>query len=229
MNIGVLGTGMVGQTLSGKLASEGHEVVIGTRDVDRAIARTEPPRPGMQSFAAWHEENPEVRVGTFAEAAAHGEILVNATSGTGSLEALRAAGAQNLGDKILIDITNPLDFSRGAPPSLSVSNTDSLGEQIQRAFPEARVVKTLNTISAPVMVDPTGVGGGDHHIFVSGDDADAKAEVTRLLGEWFGWRARSVIDLGDITTARGAEMYVALWIRLMMGRGSPMFNIKIVW
>ncbi len=217
---------MVGQALSAKLAEIGHEVVIGTRDVDAALSRTDAPRPGMQSFAEWHDANPSVKVATFAEAAAHGEIVVNATAGTASLEALQQAGTQNLDGKILIDVANPLDFSGGMPPTLSVVNTDSLGEQIQRAFPGARVVKTLNTVSAPVMVHPAGTGSGEHHVFVSGDDGDAKAEVTRLLGEWFGWR--DVVDLGDVSTARGTEMYLALWIRLMAAMGSPMFNIRIV-
>src|SRR3989442_7084043 len=211
MKVGVLGTGVVGQTLSAKLADLRNEVTIGTRDVDAALARTEPAHPWEQAFPDWHSQNPAVKVGTFAEAAAHGEIVLNATAGKASLEALGAAGAENLDGKVLIDVANPLDTS-GGMPLLSVSNDDSLGEQIQRAFPSVRVVKTLNTVTAAVMVDPQGVGDGDHHLFVSGDDAEAKAEVTRLVEEWFGWR--NVIDLGDITTARGPEMYVALWIRL---------------
>jgi predicted dinucleotide-binding enzyme len=226
MRVGVLGTGMVGQTLAAALAGVGNDVAIGTRDPEAAEARTEAPRPGMPSFAQWHAANPEVAVVTFADAAAHGEILINATAGAGSLDALRAAGEANLEGKILIDLSNPLDSSRGMPPTLFVANTDSLGERIQRAFPGAKVVKTLNTVTASVMVDPNGVGGGDHHVFVSGDDDAAKAEVTQLLQEWFGWR--HVIHLGDITTARGAEMYVALWIRVMAATGSPTFNIRIV-
>jgi predicted dinucleotide-binding enzyme len=226
MKIGILGTGIVGQTLAAKLAAEDHEVVIGTRDVAAALARTEAPWPGMVSFSEWHAANPAVVVGTFAEAAAHGEIALVATHGTSCLDVVRSAGEENLAGKILIDISNPLDFSGGFPPSLSVSNTDSLGEQLQRALPDTKVVKTLNTVNALVMVDPGSVAGGDHHLFVSGDDAGAKAEVTRLLGEWFGWR--DVIDLGDITTARGTEMYLALWVRLIGPMGSPSFNIKVV-
>lgn len=124
-----------------------------------------------------------------------------------------------------MDVSNPLDFSSGMPPSLSVCNTDSLGEQIQRAFPNARVVKTLNTINANVMVNPLLVAGGDHDVFVSGDDADARARVSELLKSWFGWR--SVIDLGDITTARGTEMMLPVWVRLWGALGTPMFNFKI--
>jgi hypothetical protein len=165
------------------------------------------------------------RLGTFVEAAAHGEVVINATAGTGSLEALALAGARNLDGKILIDIANPLDFSKGMPPSLTVCNTDSLGEQIQKAFPGAKVVKTLNTTNAYVMVDPSQVAGGNHDIFVSGNDAEAKKRVTSLLKEWFGWK--SVIDLGDITTARGTEMILPIWVRLWGALGTPMFNFKI--
>jgi hypothetical protein len=149
--------------------------------------------------------------GTFADAAAFGEIIFNCTSGMASLDALRQAGAGNLDGKILIDVANPLDFSKGMPPTLSVCNTDSLGEQIQRAFPGARVVKTLNTMNTNVMVDP-GLVPGDSDVFVSGNDAAAKAQVTEILKSWFGWR--SIIDLGDITTARGTEMLLPIWLRL---------------
>src|SRR5207244_8532274 len=130
---------------------------------------------------------PAVKLGSFAEAAVHGEVVINATGGTASLDALALAGAANLAGKILIDVANPLDYSRGMPPSLSVCNTDSLAEQIQRAYPEARVVKTLNTTSAIVMVNPRGVAGGDHHVFVSGNDAAANASVTGYLRDWVGW------------------------------------------
>jgi predicted dinucleotide-binding enzyme len=167
-----------------------------------------------------------VKVGTFAEAAAHGEILFNVTSGAGSLEALQLAGAANLDGKILIDIANPLDFSQGMPPSLLVSNTDSLGEQIQRAFPKVKVVKTLNTLNAQLMVTSRQLADGDHTAFVSGDDAGAKAQVVDILKNWFGWR--DVIDLGDITTARGAEMLLPLWVRLWGVLQTPLFNIKVV-
>jgi predicted dinucleotide-binding enzyme len=225
MKIGVLGTGIVGQTLSTRLTAADHDVMIGTRDVEAALARTESDRPWVPPFGHWHAENPGVKVGTFDEAAAHGGVVINATAGEASLDALGSAGAGNLNGKVLIDVSNPLDFSAGMPPTLSVSNTDSLGEQIQRAFPEAKVVKTLNTVSALVMIAPTSVAGGDHHLFISGDDGDAKAQVVAWLGEWFGWR--NVVDLGDISSARGPEMYLALWIRLMGTVGTPMFNVKI--
>jgi predicted dinucleotide-binding enzyme len=144
----------------------------------------------------------------------------------GSLAALELAGSNNLAGKILIDIANPLDFSKGMPPSLSISNTDSLGEQIQKAFPKTKVVKALNTLSAPLMVNPGLLADGDHHIFICGDDAEAKSQVTASLQEWFGWK--NIIDLGDITTARGTEMLLPVWIRLWGALGTPMFNFKIV-
>ena len=127
---------------------------------------------------------------------------------------------------MVVDITNPLDFSRGMPPRLAVCNDDSVGEQLQRAFPRARVVKALNTVAAPLMVDPRQVANGDHHLPICGNDADARAEVTRLLQEWFSWR--HIVDLGDITNARGNEMYVALWLRLWQSQQNPLFNVKIV-
>src|SRR5215207_4628952 len=167
------------------------------------MSRTEPDRYGNPPFSTWQEEHSEVRLGMFAEAAAHGEMIVNATAGAVSLEALEQAGEDDLNGKVLVDISNPLDFSKGMPPALSVSNTDSLGEQIQRRFPEAKVVKTLHTMNAYLMVDPKQLAGADHTVFVSGDDTEAKVKVTELL-QSIGWT--DIVDLGDITTARGTEM-----------------------
>jgi predicted dinucleotide-binding enzyme len=225
MRIGVLGTGGVGQTLAAKMASLGHEVMVGTRDVQAALGRTEAGW-GAKVLSEWTAEHPDVKLGTFAEAAAHGEIVFNATAGMASLDALQAGGAENLEGKILIDAANPLDFSRGMPPTLSVCNTDSLAEQIQRAFPGTKVVKSLNTVNMGVMVDPAMVAGGDHHVFVSGNDEGAKAEVTRILKEWFGWT--NVLDLGDITSARGVEMLLSLWLRLSMTLQTWSVTIKVV-
>lgn len=226
MNIGVLGTSMVGQTLSAKLADLGHTVMVGTRDVAQTLARTEPHPYGFPAFSVWYKDHLSVRIGTFADAARHGDVVLNATNGTGSLAALELAGAGNLSGKILIDIANPLDFSQGMPPALSVCNTDSLGEQIQRAFPEVKVVKALNTVTAFLMVDPGQVGGGDHTLFMCGNDAEAKAQVLGWLRDWFGWR--DVIDLGAISNARGTEMYLPLWVRLFGVLQTGMFNVKIV-
>ena len=225
MRVAVMGTGGVGQTLAAKVAELGHEVMVGTRDVQAALGRTEAGW-GAIVFFEWHAEHPDVKLGTFADAAAHAEIVFNATAGMASLAALQAAGGKNLDGKVLIDVANPLDFSKGMPPTLSVCNTDSLAEQIQRAFPGAKVVKTLNTVNSGVMVDPSQVAGGDHHMFVSGNDEGAKAEVTRILKEWFGWK--NVLDLGDITAARGQEMLLPLWLRLSMSLQSPMVSIKVV-
>jgi hypothetical protein len=222
MKVGILGSGMVGQTIGAKLAERGVDVMLGTRTPKQVDDKRGMAAPLAEWLAKVGKKG---RLGTFAEAAAHGEVVINATSGTSSLEALKLAGAKNLDGKILIDIANPLDLSKGMPPSLSICNTDSLAEQIQKAFPDAKVVKTLNTTNAYVMVDPGQVAGGDHDIFVSGNDAEAKTRVTSLLKEWFGWK--SVIDLGDITTARGTEMVLPIWIRLWGALGTPMFNFKI--
>jgi 8-hydroxy-5-deazaflavin:NADPH oxidoreductase len=226
MWIGILGTGTVGKALAAKLAEAGHEVVVGTRDPAATLARAEPDGYGNPPFGTWHEQHPEVELGTFADAAGHGELLVNATAGAASLDALGLAGEANLDGKVLIDIANALDFSRGMPPSLLVANTDSLGERIQRAFPGARVVKALNTMNALLMVDPGQLADGDHTVFVCGDDPEARAAVTQLLTEAFGWR--DVIDLGDLTAARATEMVLPIWLRLMGTLRTPGFNFKVV-
>lgn len=225
MKIGILGTGMVAKTLAGKLDSLGHAVVLGTRDVDATLARNDPDMAGGPPLRTWLESHPRVKLATQADAARHGEIVINALSGSGTLAGLRAAGAASLANKILIDISNPLDFSKGMPPSLSIVNTDSLGEQIQREFPDAKVVKTLNTVNANLMVDPRKLADGDHTMFVCGNDATAKREVTALLKDGFGWR--DVIDLGDITNARGTEMWLPLWVRLYGVLGTPSFGLKV--
>jgi 8-hydroxy-5-deazaflavin:NADPH oxidoreductase len=226
VRVAVLGTGMVGRALSGKLAALGHETWIGTRDVEAAMGSTEAARDGSGTFSEWLSGNDAVRAATFAEAAEAAEVVFNATSGMASLDALGLAGAENLSGKILVDVSNPLDFSRGMPPSLSVCNTDSLAEQIQATFPDARVVKSLNTVTAGLMVDPGRVAGGEHAVFVASDDADAKATVTGILRDGFGWK--HVVDLGGITAARGMEMYLPLWLGMMGALQTPMFNIAVV-
>jgi 8-hydroxy-5-deazaflavin:NADPH oxidoreductase len=225
VRFGILGTGVVGKTIAVRLDGLGHDVIVGARNPEETLSRTDPDQYGNPPFGTWQEEHPEVRLGTFAEAAAHGDMVVNATAGAVSLEALEQAGEDNLNGKILIDIANPLDFSKGMPPTLLVSNTDSLGEQIQRRFPEAKVVKTLHTMNAYVMVDPAQLAATDHTVFVSGDDAEAKARVSELLRS-FGWS--DIIDLGDITTARGTEMVLPIWVRLFGVLQKPIYNFKIV-
>ena len=212
---GVLGTGVVGQAIAGKLVELGHEVKMGSREA------------GSEKAVAWVGEAGEgASEGRFEDAAEFGEVLVNATAGVASLDALHTAGAQHLKGKVLIDIANPIDPGSGSPPSLAFCNTESLGERIQRAFPDARVVKTLNTVNAGVMVDPGSVPGR-HNVFVSGNDAGAKREVGELL-EAFGWPGGAIVDLGDVSTARGPEMYLALWLRLMNATGTAAFNIAVV-
>ncbi len=215
MKVAVLGTGMVGRTLADALARLGHEVAMGSRSRDNEVA------------TRWAAESVgRASHGTFREAAAEAELVFNCTAGAASLDALSAAGAENLAGKVLVDVANPLDFSQGMPPSLTVSVTDSLGEQIQRAFPETRVVKALNTINRLVMVDPSRAGGNSD-VFVCGDDDHAKDQVRELL-RGFGWPDESVVDLGDISAARGTEGYLLLWLRLMGALGTADFNIKVV-
>lgn len=214
MKLGVLGTGMVGQAIGSKLVQLGHDVKMGSRTANNEKA------------AEWVKANgTRASQGTFADAAAFGEVIFNCTLGSASVEVLREAGERNLKNKILIDISNPLDFSKGMPPTLTICNTDSVGEQIQRAFPDVKVVKSLNTINCLVMVNPSLVPG-DHDVFMSGNDSAAKAKVHEILTKWFGWK--SVVDLGDISTARGTEMYLPLWVRLFSLYQKPNFNIKIV-
>ena len=198
MRIGVLGTGAVGTTLAGKLRELGHDVRVGSRDGSKGD-------------------------GTFAEAAAHGELVLNCTAGAASLQALEQAGEDNVAGKVLVDVGNPLDVS-GGTVTLIVCNDDSLAEQIQRQYPSARVVKALNTVNARVMVDPGSVPG-EHDVFLCGDDDGAKAQVRGLL-ESFGWR--NVVDLGGIEGARSLEMYLLFWLRLRGATGTPFVNVHVV-
>jgi predicted dinucleotide-binding enzyme len=215
MRIGVLGTGIVGRTLASKLVSLGHEVMMGSRQA------------GNEAAAAWAKESGQLAdEGNFSEAAGFGELVVNATSGAASMDALVSAEAENLTGKVLLDVANPLDFSAGMPPTLTVCNDDSLAEQIQRTFPETRVVKSLNTVNADVMVEP-GIVPGSHTVFVAGDDSGAKETVKQLLVD-FGWPAEDVMDLGGIRAARGVEMFLPLWLGLYGASGTSHLNVKVV-
>ncbi|NUU33413.1 NAD(P)-binding domain-containing protein [Arthrobacter sp. C9C5] len=224
MKIAVLGTGSVGRIIAARLAELGHTVAMGTRDPQATLARTTADAMGNPPFAGWAHENQDISVASFADAAEGAEFVINATNGAASLEVLGQAGAENLAGKVILDIANPLDFSNGMPPTLFVKDTDSLGEQIQRAFPEARVVKSLNTLNAGLMARPATLADPGT-VFVSGDDSDAKNTVAGLLKD-FGHQ--DVIDLGDITTARGTEMLLPVWLRLWGALGTPEFNFKIV-
>ncbi|MCA2979382.1 MAG: NAD(P)-binding domain-containing protein [Myxococcaceae bacterium] len=215
MKIAVLGTGMVGDTIASRLVELGHEVRMGSRTASNEKAAAWVKKAGAMASA-----------GTFADAAGFGELIVNCTLGAGAAEALSMAGEQHLSGKTVIDVSNPLDFSKGMPPSLFVSNTDSLGEQLQRRFPKAKVVKALNTMNCAIMVNPR-LLPDTHHTFLSGDDAGAKAEARALLKQ-FGWRDDEVVDLGDITTARGTESVLPIWVRIWGATKNGLFNFKLV-
>lgn len=224
MDVAVLGTGMVGRALASRLDELGHAVTMGTRDVDATRARVAADTD-TETPSAWLERHPGVQLASFRDATAGVDLVVAALNGERALTALEAAGEDHLAGRVLLDVSNPLDFSAGFPPTLTVCNTDSLAEQIQRRFPGARVVKSLNTVNAAVMVDPGGLADGDHTVFVSGDDDEARATVTALLRE-LGWT--DVLDLGPLSTARGPEMYLALWLRLMGAVGTPRVSIRVV-
>ena len=227
--IAVIGTGTVGQTLASKLVSLGHEVMMGTRNVADKLAATGKDMYGNPPFSEWLAANKNAQLGTFAEAAAFGEIILNATQGGNSIHALTLAGANNLDGKVLVDIANPLDFSKGMPAVLlpGLSNTNSLGEEIQKTFAGAKVVKTLNTMWAGLMVNPNMIGAGDHTAFICGNDAEAKTRVKSLLKE-FGWRSGNILDLGDISAARGTEAVLPIWLRIWSATQSGAFNFKVV-
>ncbi|HAM97318.1 MAG TPA: NADP oxidoreductase [Marinilabiliales bacterium] len=216
MKIAVFGTGNVGDTIGSKLVELGHPVMMGSRTNDNEKAK---------AFVAKH--NGKASAGTFADAAAFGEIVFNCTAGMGSIEALKLAGEKNLDGKVIVDLANSLDFSKGMPPSLAIVNTNSLGEEIQRTFPKTLVVKALNTMWCGLMVNPAMINGGDHNTFICGNEATAKEKVKELLKS-FGWLEKNILDLGDITKARGTEMYLPLWLSIYGATNNGAFNIRIV-
>jgi len=210
MRIAVLGTGTVGRTLAPRLAELGHDVSLGTRD------------PAATRDREGWSELPGVELLAFADATAGADLVVHAGNGASALDLLGQAG--DLSGTVLLDISNPLDFSAGFPPTLSVKDTDSLGEQVQRAFPDVRVVKSLNTLTAELMAHPERLPEPTS-VFVSGEDSDAKRLVSGVLAEL---GHRDVIDLGGIETSRGVEMWLPLWLRLMGSLGTAEFNLKVV-
>jgi predicted dinucleotide-binding enzyme len=212
MRIAVIGTGHAGRTLAQGFQRTGHDVIVGTRDPDATRAREE-----------WL--GLDVPLAALGMVAADADLVVNVTNGQASVAALGEVGSDHLAGKVILDVANPLDFSQGFPPTLSVKDTDSLAEQIQRAFPEARVVKSLNTVTAAVMVDPSTVGDGDTTVFVAGDDEEARQQVSELLRE-LGWL--DIVELDGLQNARGLEMWLPLWVRLMGALGTGQFNIKLV-
>jgi 8-hydroxy-5-deazaflavin:NADPH oxidoreductase len=215
MKIAVLGTGSVGNAIGSKLVALGHEVVMGSRTA------------GNEKATKWVSENgPKASNGTFADAASKSELIVLATNGGATLDIVKLAGTANFTGKVVIDISNPLDFSKGMPPTLlpEFNNTTSLSEEVQKLIPDAHVVKTWNTMNAGLMVNP-GMLQDSGTIFISGNSADAKATVKGIL-EAVGWK--HILDLGDATAARGAEQVVILWVRIWGALGTPQFNFKIV-
>ena len=217
MKIAVFGTGMVGDTIGSRLIELGHQVMMGSRTASNEKAT---------AFVAKHKAG--ASAGTFEQAAAFGELIFNCTKGDASIEAIKLAG-ENINEKIIVDVANPLDFSKGQPASLlpALSNTNSLGEEIQKTFPKAKVVKTLNTMWCGLMVNPGMIGGGDHTNFICGNDSDAKAKVKTLLKE-FGWKEQNILDLGDITNARGTEAVLPIWLRVWGATQNGAFNFKVV-
>lgn len=218
MNIGVLGTGLVGETIATALTEKGHNVRMGSRS------------PSNEKAAAWvKKSNHHATQGDFNDAAAFGEIVFLCLNGAYALDAVRSIDADSINGKIVIDVTNPLDFSKGMPPELlkDFSGSTSLGEEIQKDLPGASVVKTFNTVNCNVMVNPKLINNGDHTLFVCGNNADAKNKVKHFLVDTFGWKPDAILDLGGIESSRGVEAYVPFWVMMMQAIGSPMFNIKV--
>jgi predicted dinucleotide-binding enzyme len=223
MKIGILGTGGVGRAFASRLTELGHSVMLGTREVESTMSKK-----GENTVAEFLNKNQKVKLGTFLEAAGFGEMVLNVSKGANSLDVIRSAG-KNLDGKVLVDISNPLDFSKGMPPSLipEFSNTFSLGEAIQKEIPNAKVVKTLNTMWNGIMINPSIVADGNHINYICGNDEDAKSIVKALLRE-FGWKNESLLDLGDITAARASEATLPIWLRVYGAKKTGAFNFQIV-
>ena len=225
MKVGIFGTGDVGKTLGTALIRRGHDVMLGTRDVRKKMAEKASDGESV-SFRDWLSKNKKIHLVSFSEAAAHGEMLMNATAGHASIEALSKVKPADLKDKILIDVSNALGPWGQGPLEMFVVNTDSLAERIQRAHPGLRVVKALNTVSSHLMANPAGLAGGDHDVFVAANDPESRDRVTRFLREEFGWR--TVIDLGDLASARAMEMMIMAWVKIYEALGTSDFNFKVV-
>lgn len=236
MKIAVLGTGAVGRAHAARLTALGRQVTVGTRDPEVTLARTEADMMGNDPFATWLKRHPGPVLAGFADAVRDADLVINATDGASSLAALRTAGEEHLAGKVLIDTATPNDYTTpvavpmpspwGTPaPILDPVGTDSLAEQIQRAFPATRVVKTFNTVAAHLMTDPTSLSGSGHTMFLSGNDPAAKAQAGELLAA-YGWK--DIVDLGDLTTARATEMLQPLYLTLVRVLGHEHFNLHLV-
>ncbi|MBR9861163.1 NAD(P)-binding domain-containing protein [bacterium] len=222
MKITIIGTGMVGRILAPRILEMGHEVTMETRNVSETLKRS----LGESSFKDWMGENEELHLARFGDSCSIADVIINATNGRNSIAALQIAGKSNLKGQTILDLSNPLEFRPGEPPSLFVSNTDSLGEQIQREFPESHIVKSLNTLTAGLMLNPKKLDG-NHVVFVCGDNSRAKQNVVTFL-ESAGWTSQSIIDLGDIKGCRGMEQSLPLWLRLWQTLGTLDFNFNVV-
>jgi predicted dinucleotide-binding enzyme len=223
MKIAVIGTGVVGQTHAEKLADLDHEVFMGTQNVKISLAKSEPDAMGRPPVSQWLKDHPNVKLVSYSRAAKNGEIIIEALNGNAAVEVLSKIKSNLIG-KLLIDISNPLDFSKGRL-RLFVSNDSSLAEQIQKILPDTYIVKAFNTMTVQVQIEPLSVAGGDHHLFIAGNDKNAKKQVEKFAKEQYGWR--NTLDLGDLGAARGMEMILPIWLDIMKAKGTPMFNFKI--
>ncbi len=224
MKIAILGTGSVGRAFATKLTELGHDITLGTRNPEDSLKKTD-----KGSLGEFMQQHPEVKLATFGNAAAASEMVLVVTKGEHTLAALALAGEKNLQGKIIIDITNPLDFSKGFPPSLipELSNTNSLGEEIQKRYPQSKVVKTLNTMWNGLMINPGLIANGNHINYLCGNDAGAKESVKKFLKE-LGWKDPSLMDLGDISAARATEATLPIWLRVYGAKQTGAFNFAIV-
>jgi 8-hydroxy-5-deazaflavin:NADPH oxidoreductase len=228
MKIAVFGTGMVGQTLAVALATKGHQITIGTRDVQASLHNTQPHPFGIPGFGTWYQAHKEIALATFADAAAGSELLINGTNGSAILDIMTGVPATAFAGKVMIDAANALDLSKGMPPRVGITDAlgASIGERLQAAYPALRVVKALNTVTAYAMLNPAAVPGGDSTLFMAGNDAAAKATVLALL-QSYGWQ--DVLDLGDISNAAATELMMPIWLRVWSKLGqTTIFNYKIV-
>lgn len=211
--VGVLGTGEVGRRLAAGFKDRGYQVMIGSRD------------SGKSELRDWlSADGRGIEVGTFAEAGAYGEVIVLAVLGAAAEEVIAEAGAQKFTGKVVIDAMNPLDFSGGFPPKLSISGDDSLGERVQRALPDAKVVKAFNTIGNPYFVDPS-FSEGKPTMLIAGDDEGAKGTVSDVLKD-FGWS--DIIDIGGIEGSRELEAICIVWVKIGGARGAWDHGFKLL-
>lgn len=207
MKVGIFGTGNVGRTIAEKFASEGNEVMIGTRDVEDTLAKTEPDAMGNPAYKAWQKNNLRVKLGSFEDTAKFGELIVISTSGNAAKKAIELGGKENFSGKIVIDMTNPVESS--VPPKYYGEFGNSIGEQVQHLLPEAKVVKTFNQMGVQIVVNPQREDG-DPVLFLAGNDTEAKLQVSEIAKKW-GWK--EVVDFGDISQSFWLETLVMLWIQ----------------